>query len=79
MFLGFLVFGFVVSKLLVANCLGFLVSKCQGFRNLTNFDFVFVEDIDLMSSIFKIQLDGSSEFYGPVFSNNSKGFGFPKF
>ena len=62
--------GFNVSKFLGLNrfwLLGFLVSRCLGFKVSKIYQIpisCFLEDIDLVSKIFKTLLDRSSGFFG---------------
>ena len=65
--LGFKFLGFLVSWFLGFNSPGLLVSTSLGFevaKIYQTFISCFQEDIDLVSKIFKILLDGSSGFVG---------------
>ena len=83
-FLGFLVswsltFGFLVSWCVVV---GFLVSWFRGFLVSKKYQLYmscFLEDIDLVSKIFKICSDGSSSLFGARLFENCQTFGFEKF
>ena len=46
---------------------------------LPNFHVMFLIDIDIMSKIYEMLLDGSSGFVGPVFSKFDKVLGLPIF
>ena len=77
---GFLVFGFLVSKIV-----GFLVSQFpfKVFGNiwsmLQNFHVMFLIDIDPISKILNISLDGSSSFFDARLFGNCQNAGFPEF
>ena len=76
-FLDFLVSWFSVSWFLgfvVSWFLGSLVSKFQGF---TKFPFRVFDEIDLISKLFKILLQGSSGFPGALLFENRQAIGFP--
>ena len=88
LFIGLLLLGFVegywgllylkirkVSWFLGFLGLGFLVAKNTTKKNTP----CFLEDIDLISRIFKISLDGSAGFPAPAFSDIVNFMGFQSF
>ena len=86
--LGFLVVGLLVSWLLVSWFETFLVSWLQSFKksvavfkrdwhHITKLPFHVLEEIDLISKIFKILVDGSSGFVGACRFEHFQSFGYP--
>ena len=69
--------GFIVvcfQCFMVLRFYGFFVSKIDQISISC-----FLEDIGLISKIFKILLDGSSSFFGARLFESCQRFGFPKF
>ena len=68
--LGFLVawfLGFLVSWCLVSWFLGLVMSWFQSFKD-SEVPLMFLIDIDFISKVFEIDLDGSPSFSAPAFS-----------
>ena len=57
----------------------FLSCSCPGFKIYQIAISCFLEDIDLISKLFKISLDGSSGFSGARLFKTCQTFGFPSF
>ena len=78
-FLGVWFLGFKVSWFLLCLFHSFLVSEFQNFKDLPSFHFIscFLGDIDLISKVFKILVDGLLVFFFTVFSNMLYTLDFP--